>query len=76
MQELKPCPFCGGKAVGIDALKDRRGKTVMYRAMCRVCEASSRFAAEEKTAAYIWNRRERDESPASSYKPWQRLIYL
>ena len=78
-EALKPCPFCGSEAVGIDTLRYRRGKSVMHRAVCKICEASSRYALTAKAAVYIWNRRgggEALESSGPSYKPWQRLVYL
>lgn len=65
MTELKPCPFCGGKAnIGI-ARVDGSEKT--YSIVCKRCNVgifSPRFAENEwnaygnvKDAIKAWNRR-------------------
>lgn len=47
-KELKPCPFCGGKAI--------RG---MFNIWCERCGAETRqdVDASEKKIIKVWNRR-------------------
>ena len=61
MSELKPCPFCGGRA---EVKKSTFGNNTGYAfIICKSCEASSKnfnmsldiCAVEEATKA--WNRR-------------------
>ena len=68
MTDLKPCPFCGGKA----EIREKRvhvadwfGKDyrVMYRVACKKCKANTGgYAAgiegKEWTAIERWNRRD------------------
>lgn len=53
--EIKPCPFCGGKAV-LNKIHITGDKTP-YFVCCRDCGASSSFAAQMDMAAKVWNRR-------------------
>lgn len=50
MTELKPCPFCGGKAE-----LDSVGCT-LWCVVCSKCEAASGYSDEEG-AVRLWNRR-------------------
>ena len=58
MDELKPCPFCGGKAVF-----DSYGWTTEHKvAKCSVCRAATDFCDDEGIVGYKvvlerWNRR-------------------
>ncbi|MFR5049414.1 MAG: Lar family restriction alleviation protein [Faecalispora sporosphaeroides] len=60
MDELKPCPFCGGKA--------SIGKTIdgmNWQIVCRgECRCTSAYFAQKENAVAAWNRR-----PATENKP-------
>ena len=65
MNELKPCPFCGGEArLLLNAKRKIYGKDE-YRtgvvACCNVCEARM-FYGSEKLAIEAWNRRVSDDT--------------
>lgn len=60
MDELKPCPFCGGKAT-ISKTIDGMNWQIVCRGECRCMSAY--FAQKEKAIA-TWNRR-----PAPENKP-------
>jgi Lar family restriction alleviation protein len=47
--ELKPCPFCGGKA-------EMKGVVVAY-VKCSNCKAETGCYEKEDEAAGAWNRR-------------------
>lgn len=56
MEELKPCPFCGGKA----AIQTHKffGLQNTYGVVCLDCYAQTRqFYDTEEEAAKAWNRR-------------------
>ncbi len=69
--ELKPCPFCGGKAeyetsLNVSPLIDNNGAYVDYddmsyweRVYCKECGAEISIADDEKDEITIekWNRR-------------------
>ena len=66
--ELLPCPFCGGKAIIMNAQKpfERRRRAF---AACMVCGVEMpRIARSKKEAAAVWNRRIADE-PLSKENP-------
>lgn len=50
MPELKPCPFCGGKA-RLDRYEH------FYRVLCTDCPASTEWLYSEQEAIEAWNRR-------------------
>lgn len=55
MSELKPCPFCGGKAKTQSFYRD-------HRVYCRTCNASTMCYYETKEKAIAaWNRRVGDD---------------
>ena len=62
MEELKPCPFCGGEAnitYKAKRLYDKNkmiGGVIIY---CGTCEAQM-FYTSEKLAVEAWNRRKDD----------------
>lgn len=57
MRELKPCPFCDGKAELVDYGLTGRLKVVM----CLDCGARTRVFERGENACDAWNRRARDE---------------
>ena len=67
-EELKPCPFCGGKATirRTEALTDtntsREHGYGGYFAMCEKCMTSGNNYTTEEICAEHWNRRNNDES--------------
>ena len=59
MAELKPCPFCGGKAFLTNDLATY-GCDVMYRVICENCNISTPLKWTEEKAIEAWNRRAED----------------
>lgn len=60
MIELKPCPFCGGKAelnVDPEAIADTEGRRWAYTVSCNRCCAVSGLAYLPEKAIEAWNRR-------------------
>jgi len=51
--ELKPCPFCGGKA----KLKCEMSMNFWFRICCIKCEATTRHFLIEEDVYKAWNRR-------------------
>lgn len=75
MSELKPCPFCGSKRVGVHRHKQRRA--IGYKAMCLDCGVSQTGVAygDIEAAGEAWNRR---AQPAQAGQvltddQWQRI---
>lgn len=61
--ELKPCPFCGGKAVIVcfDMTDENGDDHETYSAECRGCGICTPFTYREN-AEELWNRRAEDEN--------------
>ena len=60
MAELKPCPFCGGRAdVSIDSepVVDMDGRRWAYTVVCNKCCATSGLIYRPEKAVEAWNRR-------------------
>ena len=58
MDELKPCPFCGGRAEkDAEVIKKTNGRLWAFSVCCSRCCASSGLAIEPETAIEAWNRR-------------------
>ena len=57
MADLKPCPFCGGKAV-VTAKLPYFGENETLSVMCKECNASSKHKRTEEEAIEAWNRRD------------------
>lgn len=56
MIELKPCPFCGGRAVMTEY--PHLYVSSDYAVRCKECDASIGFKFHtQKDAADVWNRR-------------------
>ena len=49
--KLKPCPFCGGKAI-IDGCDD-----TLWSVICKKCAASIDYNETKQEAIEAWNRR-------------------
>ena len=54
MDELKPCPFCGGKDSGILTTSY---DGYWFAVFCENCMAQTRKCRQEKDAVEAWNRR-------------------
>ena len=61
MEELKPCPFCGGEAVLVE--KTSYGGNIFVRVECKLCgamagnESISLYHSAAERAIERWNRR-------------------
>lgn len=53
MEELKSCPFCGGKA----KLSKFNDANPDYFVCCEKCGSSTRAHEDSKEAIKVWNRR-------------------
>lgn len=51
-EKLKPCPFCGNRAIVISFIKG------IYNVVCNECKVSTGAYHSEKEAVKAWNRRE------------------
>ena len=63
MNELKPCPFCGGKAKGpyyYDPFDGYQGDCGTYIVDCSKCSVQIIERTKEK-AIEVWNRRAENE---------------
>ena len=50
---LKPCPFCGGKAV----IETSNIEYSNYFARCTNCRIQTQWYADKKRLVEVWNRR-------------------
>ncbi len=57
---LKPCPFCGGRAV-IREVETRTYRIGGYYVMCGNCLTSGNNYKTKQKAADAWNRRYHDD---------------
>ena len=55
MTELKPCPFCGNKAMIFNS-------SFGYFVSCNVCEVETPAFEYRETAIEAWNRRVNNET--------------
>jgi Lar family restriction alleviation protein len=54
MGELKPCPFCRGKA---RVIKENDPDLIQYKIMCQNCGVSTPFIGSREQSEDTWNRR-------------------
>lgn len=59
MDELKPCPFCGSKDIGVYEIRSENC-SVFHYVLCRTCWAKSIADFKQEIAVKAWNRRETD----------------
>ena len=59
MEELKPCPFCRGKA---RVIKESDPNLIQYKVMCQNCGISTPFIGSREQSEDTWNRRPASES--------------
>ena len=60
MSDLKPCPFCGGKARRVyepEVIEEYTGKKWAYTVSCERCAASTGLCYTREQADEAWNRR-------------------
>jgi Lar family restriction alleviation protein len=60
-EELKPCPFCGGKA----QTQNENNYKVWY-VICIRCESCTKFHSSEEKAINTWNTRAETSIPVSA----------
>ena len=61
MSELKPCPFCGGKAhieFDYNGVIESPEKIWAYSVICERCATSSGLCCSKEKAIEAWNRRD------------------
>lgn len=69
MDELKPCPFCGGEAETLTA--DSMNGGYLFGIMCNDCRSRGDVYDTEAEAVAAWNTRSDDYKQAAEY--WQRM---
>ena len=55
MEQLKPCPFCGGKDVIDDCCKSYSEK--LRYVLCNECESQGPIGVNNEIAIAAWNNR-------------------
>jgi Lar family restriction alleviation protein len=55
-EKLKPCPFCGGKAVIGNAIRFD-GKAILFQPSCIKCKANMPTFIERTDSIAAWNKR-------------------
>lgn len=58
-KDIKPCPFCGGKAIHDHFLEEY---FKIYVIKCKSCDASTTACISRKQAIEAWNRRATDKT--------------
>ena len=65
MIELKPCPFCGGKArinADPEAIRDSQGRLWAFNVVCDRCCAMTGVCCSVEKAVEAWNRRTHEQT--------------
>lgn len=65
MENLKPCPFCGGEAdvnFDPDGIADTKGRQWAYTVSCNRCCACTAVCWSGEMAIKAWNRMANDET--------------
>jgi Lar family restriction alleviation protein len=57
MNDLLPCPFCGGKARAVMIIMLNSASPKIHAIACRTCGAQTRRYKREHDAIYRWNTR-------------------
>jgi Lar family restriction alleviation protein len=90
MNNLKPCPFCGGEAVKVIAALDEErgaecwledlpsygGKSSNYYVVCLKCQGNSGYRRTPQEAIAAWNRRPDNWIPVTERLPESSGSYL
>lgn len=63
MAELKPCPFCGSRDVGIGFERLQFGEKVRRFIICNKCGGRTRHFTNSHGATDAWNRRSESKEP-------------
>lgn len=65
MEELRPCPFCGGPAFVNLTLTRIVPKKFLYYVECNKCSMKTFYRDTEKEAIDFWNNRVTDNKKAA-----------
>jgi len=57
MEELKPCPFCGGEAKNIKGRDIATGRNKWHKIYCISCQNRTWEHPRKKNAIEAWNKR-------------------
>ncbi len=60
MAELKPCPFCGGKAREKTHISGKWKKSKWFFVECSVCGSRTTISSVKEETEEAWNRRAED----------------
>ena len=69
MEELKPCPFCGGKNVRI-----HKSELGVCWCTCFQCSSSGAVSKNEQEAAKAWNRRDEPPNPPLTLDELHQMV--
>jgi Lar family restriction alleviation protein len=73
MNELKPCPFCGGEALMRERYINGIANTKHYRRECRHCKATfAHWFRSIKRANEAWNRRASNDTNVATDADYTR----
>ena len=77
MIELKPCPFCGGKAMDAKAHPSIMLKKLHYlyfAAGCTKCNVSTPLFRTQKTGSPLMNEHYDEEAKQKAIEAWNRRV--